>query len=431
MYGVLGLHPRAQGAEIKAAFRNLAKRYHPDVRYGDKRAEQRFKEINEAHALLSNPDARARYDAALEEQRLHKRQRTRNAAGIMAASFALTVMVISAPLVWRQYQNATSGVVAGLQWMKTAQNVDRRAAGALKEGVTIADGKRLADQSTVMPPTIKRDAEAAVSPKSSVEVGLMDTPSPRLKEDASAFDGPASNVPEQDSDGPAQKAMEVEQAAVSGGGRLSKLADRTSTEGDSQIGATPRKKDSATTVSAMAPAWNDIASWTHYRNANFGFALKYPGDIFVFEPALSDEHVKRFRSRDGRAALRIFATPNAAGRTLTQYRTALIQERYPQTKLDYAPQRETWFVLSGFTGDDIFYERVTFACDKRSFHGWMVVFPAAEREVYDWITEEMHRNYRHSNGPKARCGLITPKVSLRGVGSVQMDAGLGQRRQTD
>jgi len=183
-----------------------------------------------------------------------------------------------------------------------------------------------------------------------------------------------------------------------------------------QTEAAEQEKHNTMAVSAMAArAWKGVASWTHYRNARFGFALKYPGDIFAFELALSDDHVKRFRSRDGQAALQIFGTANAAGRTLAQYRTALIQERYPQARFDYAPQRETWFVLSGVTGNDIFYERVTFACDRRSFHGWMLIFPAAEREVYEHIIEEMHRNYRHSNGPRARCGAITPKVSPRGM----------------
>ncbi|NJO34335.1 MAG: J domain-containing protein [Rhodospirillales bacterium] len=428
MYGVLGVHPRAREAEIKAAFRKLAKRYHPDVSNGDTRAEQRFKEINEAHAILTNPDARARYDAALQEERFHSQHRTRNAVGIMATSFVLTVMVISTPIVWRRHQDDASGFAAGLQWMKPAGN-----AGVRKEGVTIADGKRLADQSIAILPTAKLDAEAAVSPKSSLE-GLLEAPSPSLKEE-SAHDERASSVLVKESEGPGQKAMGVEQAAIPGGARVPEPADRKSAEGASRIGAILQEKDSATTVSAMAiPAWKDVTSWTHYRNASFGFALRYPGDVFAFEPALSDENVKRFRSRDGRAVLRIFGTLNVAGRTLAQYRTALIQERYPQTKFDYAPQRETWFVLSGFAGNDIFYERVTFSCDKRSFHGWMVVFPAAEREVYDWITEEMHRNYRHSNGPKARCGPITPKVSLRqieGAGGVRMDAGLRQRKQSD
>jgi hypothetical protein len=155
----------------------------------------------------------------------------------------------------------------------------------------------------------------------------------------------------------------------------------------------------------------DSAGWASYRNAPFGFSLRYPADIFALEPSQSDDLVKHFRSRDGRATMRIVATPNVAGRTLAQYRTALIQERYGKGKFDYAPTRDTWFVLSGVAGDDIFYERVTFACDKRSFHGWMLVFPASERMLYEPIIEEMHRNYRHSNGPRARCGETKAQVS--------------------
>src|SRR5262249_19027987 len=117
------------------------------------------------------------------------------------------------------------------------------------------------------------------------------------------------------------------------------------------------------TLAGMArPLRTDAASWASYRNARFGFTVKYPADIFAIKEDQSDEHARLFRSRDGRAALRIFATPNLAGRTLTQYRTALIQERYAKAILHYTPQRDTWFVLSGFSGDDIFYERVTFAC---------------------------------------------------------------------
>lgn len=58
-YEVLGIKKTADAAEIKAAFRQLAKKYHPDVNGGE---DSRFKEINEAYDTLSNPDRRARYD---------------------------------------------------------------------------------------------------------------------------------------------------------------------------------------------------------------------------------------------------------------------------------------------------------------------------------------------------------------------------------
>jgi len=61
-YAVLGVPRTATPAEIKKAFRKLAREHHPDKKPGDKAAEQRFKDINEAHEVLSDPDKRAKYD---------------------------------------------------------------------------------------------------------------------------------------------------------------------------------------------------------------------------------------------------------------------------------------------------------------------------------------------------------------------------------
>ena len=61
-YKTLGVGKNATNKEIKAAFRKLARKYHPDVNKGDKKAEARFKEINEANAVLSDPEKRRRYD---------------------------------------------------------------------------------------------------------------------------------------------------------------------------------------------------------------------------------------------------------------------------------------------------------------------------------------------------------------------------------
>jgi len=61
-YEVLGVDRNASDAEIKKAYRKLAKQYHPDVNPGDKAAEAKFKEINEAYEVLSDPQKRARYD---------------------------------------------------------------------------------------------------------------------------------------------------------------------------------------------------------------------------------------------------------------------------------------------------------------------------------------------------------------------------------
>ncbi len=61
-YKTLGVSKDASAKEIKAAYRKLARKYHPDVNHGDAGAEARFKEVNEAHEVLGDPEKRQRYD---------------------------------------------------------------------------------------------------------------------------------------------------------------------------------------------------------------------------------------------------------------------------------------------------------------------------------------------------------------------------------
>ena len=61
-YQVLGITKTASASDIKTAYRKLARKYHPDVNPGDTSAETKFKELNEAHEVIGDPDTRRKYD---------------------------------------------------------------------------------------------------------------------------------------------------------------------------------------------------------------------------------------------------------------------------------------------------------------------------------------------------------------------------------
>ena len=80
-YAVLGVPRTASPAEIKKAFRKLARQHHPDAKPGDTAAEHKFKEINEANEVLSDPAKRKQYDELGANWEAISRAREAGAAG--------------------------------------------------------------------------------------------------------------------------------------------------------------------------------------------------------------------------------------------------------------------------------------------------------------------------------------------------------------
>src|SRR5262249_29168844 len=93
LYQVLGLSRGASEQQLKAAFRVLARQFHPDVNAGDHSAEQRFKEVNDAYHTLADPGTRAAYDRALVCRQDQARRRFWSLARTARVPFARTAGV--------------------------------------------------------------------------------------------------------------------------------------------------------------------------------------------------------------------------------------------------------------------------------------------------------------------------------------------------
>ncbi len=146
-------------------------------------------------------------------------------------------------------------------------------------------------------------------------------------------------------------------------------------------------------VAAVAATAQDIAT---YRNDRHGFSLSYPAGTFTPQPQSppAGDDGRVFLSRDGNACLLAGALANADGMNLRDYRALVLQQSYPGAAIDYAPMRDNWFVLSGIRDGVMFYERVTFTCGGRRINSWAMLYPAAERRLYDRIVEQVARSYR-------------------------------------
>lgn len=117
-YKVLGLSNSASTFEIKQAFRILAKKTHPDLNGGDSNLTQRFREIAEAYAILSDPIYKKEYDSFLSEQKKQSQNKTHNNDNVKTAALNIENFIHLMREQVKPYQEAANNAIfEGLAWL--------------------------------------------------------------------------------------------------------------------------------------------------------------------------------------------------------------------------------------------------------------------------------------------------------------------------
>jgi curved DNA-binding protein CbpA len=352
-YDVLGIANDADAETIKNAYRQRAKACHPDVNPGRRNAAQQFMDVAAAYDLLSDPRRRAIYDWDLKIAIAHRREARRRLVRLWAAGSLAVAGATACGLVTSYWLKSSSGSGSAIQMAR--DDVSARPADAHAASGDRRDPTRHRD-----PPANDAADAGSIAPSVLAWVVSQDT--------GAATASVAANYRDQwrwPSDEPARGAAARQPAAGKEGDRV----------------------DQGSGLAAAA-------------DERFAYSLSYPARIFTTETASSSRSDQVFWSSEAGARLMVAARPRS-GETIASYRRSLIESHYASATFDYAPIRDTWFVLSGTRGQEMFYERVSFACGD-AILSWQMTYRTADRKRFDPIVEEIHRKYRY-HADKGAC----------------------------
>jgi hypothetical protein len=137
--------------------------------------------------------------------------------------------------------------------------------------------------------------------------------------------------------------------------------------------------------------------WSHEQDRDFGFRFSYPRALFTQIQGDEKPAFHYFVSPNSDAKLMVGAWNNREGGSPEQFKRWLMANVGGYDELTYRPRGRSWFVLSGYRGDDIYYEKVMFSCAGQVVNVMAVTYPSGERNIYDPVVERMEDNFRPSS----------------------------------
>ena len=152
-------------------------------------------------------------------------------------------------------------------------------------------------------------------------------------------------------------------------------------------------------LAAVPSASSSTLPWANAQDADLGFHFSYPRDLFQKAPGNEKPSFHYFVSREGDAKFMVGAWDNTAGQTPEEFKRWLLTNTGGYDEMTYVPRGRSWFVISGYRDDAIYYEKVMFSCGGQLVNVLAITYPKDLRRLYDAIVERMEDSFR----PGSRC----------------------------
>ena len=150
---------------------------------------------------------------------------------------------------------------------------------------------------------------------------------------------------------------------------------------------------------AAFPLTAAASPWSSERDHDLGFAYSYPSDLFARIEGDEKPSFHYFASEASEAKFLVGGWNNAEGQSPETFKRWVMENVGGYDELTYRPRGRSWFVLSGYRGDTIYYEKVMFSCGGQLVNVFAITYPVDQRDTYDPVVERMENAFR----PGSRC----------------------------
>jgi hypothetical protein len=133
--------------------------------------------------------------------------------------------------------------------------------------------------------------------------------------------------------------------------------------------------------------------WIEQRDPQFGYSYSYPETLFASVAGDGKPGFHYLAANASDAKFLVGAWDNRDGATPEHFKRWMIENAGGYEEITYQPRGRSWFVLSGYRGEQIYYEKVMFSCGERVVNILAIAYPVAERDQFDPLVERMEDRF--------------------------------------